>query len=296
MYPLVHELAGDGIPVTVTCRVLKIARQPYYRWLKHPVTDRELADAHLANSIYDAHRDDPEFGYQFLADEIRDGGHTACDRTVWRHCAANGWWSRFGKRRPYKGAKPGVAAHEDLVHREFTATEPNRLWLTDITEHRTGEGKLYLCAIKDGPSRRGRRQRRHGIVLRAAPEERPRPSTLGRPRRSAPCDRHLDRTHLSPTAPPSPARPIDPHRVRGDHHTRRQPCGLTPHPTCHQITRQSQRHPRGSCMRTGRFLYVQVNDMCCSQEFTSLGSTAVGEQFIEPAKLSLLLSGESAMR
>ena len=31
MYPLVHELAGDGIPVTVTCRVLKIARQPYYR-------------------------------------------------------------------------------------------------------------------------------------------------------------------------------------------------------------------------------------------------------------------------
>ena len=30
MYPLVRELAGDGIPVTVTCRVLKIARQPYY--------------------------------------------------------------------------------------------------------------------------------------------------------------------------------------------------------------------------------------------------------------------------
>ena len=28
MYPLVRELAADGIPVTVTCRVLKIARQP----------------------------------------------------------------------------------------------------------------------------------------------------------------------------------------------------------------------------------------------------------------------------
>ena len=40
MYPLVRELADDGIPVTVTCRVLKIARQPYYRWLKDPVTDR----------------------------------------------------------------------------------------------------------------------------------------------------------------------------------------------------------------------------------------------------------------
>lgn len=38
MYPLVRELAGDGIPVTATCRVLKIARQPYYRWLAQPVT------------------------------------------------------------------------------------------------------------------------------------------------------------------------------------------------------------------------------------------------------------------
>lgn len=37
----------------------------------------------------------------------------------------------------------------DLVQRDFTATAPNRLWLTDITEHPTSEGKLYLCAIKD---------------------------------------------------------------------------------------------------------------------------------------------------
>ena len=41
-YPLVRDLAAGGIPVTVTCRVLKIARQPYYRWLADPVTDAEL--------------------------------------------------------------------------------------------------------------------------------------------------------------------------------------------------------------------------------------------------------------
>ena len=40
-------------------------------------------------------------------------------------------------------------AHDDLVRRDFTATGPNELWLTDITEHWTREGKLYLCAIKD---------------------------------------------------------------------------------------------------------------------------------------------------
>lgn len=38
IYPLVEELAADGIPVTVTCGVLKIARQPFYRWKRRPVT------------------------------------------------------------------------------------------------------------------------------------------------------------------------------------------------------------------------------------------------------------------
>ena len=149
MYPLVRELAGDGIPVTVTCRVLKIARQPYYRWLADPVTDAELAAAYRANALYDAHKDDPEFGYRYLADEARDAGQDMCERTAWRLCSQNGWWSAFGKKRGKNGKKPGPPVHDDLVERDFTAQAPNRLWLADITEHRTGEGKLYLCAVKD---------------------------------------------------------------------------------------------------------------------------------------------------
>ncbi|MEV4643217.1 DDE-type integrase/transposase/recombinase, partial [Actinoplanes sp. NPDC049548] len=61
-----------------------------------------------------------------------------------------GWWSAFSrKRRQGKSGRPGPPVHDDLVKRDFTADAPNRLWLADITEHRTGEGKLYLCAIKD---------------------------------------------------------------------------------------------------------------------------------------------------
>jgi len=149
MYPLVRDLAVDGIPVTVTCRVLKIARQPYYRWLACPVSDRELDEAYLANAVFDAHRDDPEFGYRFLADEVRDAGFAVCERTVWRRCSENGWWSVFGKPKTRKRAKAGTPAHDDLVRREFSANAPNRVWLADITEHRTDEGKLYCCAIKD---------------------------------------------------------------------------------------------------------------------------------------------------
>lgn len=149
MYPLVRELAADGVPVAVTCRVLKLTRQPYYRWLAEPVTDAEWTAAHRANALFDAHRDDPEFGHRLLADEARDAGEVMADRTAWRLCSQNGWWSVFGKRRAKNGKKPGPPAHEDRVQRDFHADAPNRLWLTDITEHPTGEGKLYLCVVKD---------------------------------------------------------------------------------------------------------------------------------------------------
>ena len=154
MYPLVRELADDGIPVTVSCRVLKLARAAYYRWAETPFTDGQLDEAWLANAIFDAHRDDPEFGYRFLADEVRQGDHDVSDRVVWRICRDNGWWSVFGKPKRSKGSKPGTPAHDDLVRRDFTATAPNEVWLTDITEHWTREGKIYLCAIKDVYSNR----------------------------------------------------------------------------------------------------------------------------------------------
>lgn len=60
MYPLVRELAAADapcrVPVAVTCRVLGLARQPYYRWLTRPVTDAEMAEAYRANALFDAHR------------------------------------------------------------------------------------------------------------------------------------------------------------------------------------------------------------------------------------------------
>jgi putative transposase len=142
-YPLVRELAVDGIPVTVTCRVLKIARQPYYRWLGHPVTDAALVQAHRANALFDAHRDDPEFGYRYLLDEVHDAGVAMSVRTAWQICSDNGWWSAFGKKR---GKRPGPPVHDDLctvadakgrVRHEFTADAANELWIGDITEHWT---------------------------------------------------------------------------------------------------------------------------------------------------------------
>ena len=143
------ELAADGIPVAVSLRVLKLSRQPYYRWLKHQVTRSELVEAYRANALLDAHRDDPEFGYRFLISEAAESGEVMCERTAWRICRDNQWFSVFGKKRGKNGKRPGPPVHDDLVNRDFSADDVNELWLTDITEHWTDEGKLYLCAIKD---------------------------------------------------------------------------------------------------------------------------------------------------
>ena len=57
MTPLVHELAVDGYPVAVTCRVLKVSTSTYYDWLKpRPPSRRDLADAYLLDAIIDIHR------------------------------------------------------------------------------------------------------------------------------------------------------------------------------------------------------------------------------------------------
>ncbi|QIM16370.1 IS3 family transposase [Leucobacter insecticola] len=150
--PLVQEMAAPGapvrVPVAVACRVLGFSEQAYYQWLKCPKSAREIEEEHLISVLRELHEDDPELGYRFLADELHDLGYQVSERRVWRLCHVAGISSVITQRkRRYQQAGPPVG--DDLVKREFTATGPNQVWLTDITEHWTGEGKLYLCAIKD---------------------------------------------------------------------------------------------------------------------------------------------------
>ncbi|MBT1620551.1 IS3 family transposase [Curtobacterium flaccumfaciens pv. poinsettiae] len=153
MYPLVLELAADQIPVAVTCRVLGFSKQAFYAWRKSPVSRRDWENAHLTNAAVDAHRDDPTFGYRFIADDLGAAGHRVSERRVWRLCSQQRLWSLHAKKRGLT-RKAGPPVHDDRVRRAFTAPDLDRLWLTDITEHSTAEGKLYLCAVKDACSRR----------------------------------------------------------------------------------------------------------------------------------------------
>jgi putative transposase len=141
MYPLVLDLASDGFPVAVTCRVLGFSTQAFNKWRRNPVSDRDWDEAHLINAAMDIHSDDPAFGYRFISDELADLGYVASERRVWRLCSTQGIISVFARK---KGStkRAGPPVHDDLVKRDFTASRPNELWLTDITDDSQA---LLLC-------------------------------------------------------------------------------------------------------------------------------------------------------
>lgn len=149
-FPLVRDLAAEGFPVRLTCGVLGFTAQAFYKWRARPCCDRDLDDAYVTNTIVDVHADDPEFGYRFIADELEAGGRRVNERRVWRLCRDQRVWSTTTKKgRKGSPKTPGPAVHDDLVQRQFHAPAPDVVWLTDITEHPTVEGKLYCCSIKD---------------------------------------------------------------------------------------------------------------------------------------------------
>ena len=137
-YPLVRDLAAGGVPVAVTCRVLGFSKQAFYAWRQNPVSQRDWDDAHLINAATDIHRDDPAFGYRFIADELPAHGVRAGENRVARLCSQQRIWSAFAKKRGLT-RKAGPPVHDDLIARQFTADGPDRTWLTDITEHPTAE-------------------------------------------------------------------------------------------------------------------------------------------------------------
>ena len=118
------------------------------KWVKKPVSARAAEERELIAVLRELHEDDPEGGYRVLADDIAELGYQLSERRVWRLCRIAGIRSVFTTRKT-RCKKAGAPVHDDLVNRKFSADGPNELWLTDITEHRTREGKVYLCAVKD---------------------------------------------------------------------------------------------------------------------------------------------------
>jgi transposase InsO family protein len=147
-------MADEGLPVEVSCRVLAVSCAGYYAWRFRPPSARAVRHAWLTDLIREVHAASyGSYGAKRVHAELVLGrgitvGHNAVAMLMQRA----GIQGRNGARR-WRGV-PGIATAEDLVDRQFRRSRPNELWLTDITEHPTREGKVYCAVVLDAFSRR----------------------------------------------------------------------------------------------------------------------------------------------
>lgn len=147
-------MAEERLPVEVACRVLGVSVSGYYGWLDRPPSTRAIRHAWLTELITKIHSDSKAtYGARRVHAELTLGhgiavGHEAVEMLM-RRAGLQGLSGRPKYRRV-----PNLPTASDLVDRRFHRTEPDRLWVTDITEHRTREGKVYCAVVLDVFSRR----------------------------------------------------------------------------------------------------------------------------------------------
>lgn len=141
----------------MTCRVLQLRRQSYYEWLSGVKSARVQENELLTKHIEKIHEESRgTYGWPRVHAELTLGlGLAVNHKRVARLMREAGLQGLYRRRRHGATVRdPGADPHPDLVERRFAVEGPNRLWVTDITEHPTGEGKLYCAAVLDAYSRR----------------------------------------------------------------------------------------------------------------------------------------------
>ncbi len=157
IYPVVVELAADGIAVAVACRVLGVSTSGFYEWRSRPASLRSVADQALAHTIGEIHQmSRGTYGAPRVHAELRLAAGVRCGRKrVQRLMRAAGLQGVYRRRRRGCTVRdPDAQPSADLVQRRFTAERPDALWVCDITQHRTGEGWLYCAVVLDVFARR----------------------------------------------------------------------------------------------------------------------------------------------
>jgi transposase InsO family protein len=147
-------MAADHLLVNVAGGVLDVSESGYSEWRRRPPAPRTLRHVWLTGLIRQIHTDARGvYGARRVHAELTLGhgivvGHQAVEMLM--HRAG----SRGVSGRPRYRHVPNLPTATDLVDRQFQRSAPDQLWVTDITEHPTREGKVYCAGVLDVFSRR----------------------------------------------------------------------------------------------------------------------------------------------
>jgi putative transposase len=148
--------AEQAWPVAVQCKALDVSRSTFYAWCTEPVSKREARDAALLPKIRAAFVVGKEaYGSPRITEELQHNGESVSKGAVERVMRANN--IRPERKRHYTAttdSKHDEAIAPNLLKRNFTARQPDKVWVTDVTYVWTYEGWVYLAVILDLFSRR----------------------------------------------------------------------------------------------------------------------------------------------
>ena len=144
-----------NFPVAFMCRMLNLARSGFYAWLSALPTEKDLEERALVIHLHEAFREsEGTYGSPRLYRELRAQGLKVGRHRIARLMRREGLRPR---RRPrfVRTTQPGDSPPApNLLCRDFSSSEPNKVWVADITYIPTREGWLFLAAIVDLFSRR----------------------------------------------------------------------------------------------------------------------------------------------
>lgn len=148
------------VSVARMCDLLGVSRSGYYDWATRQAAGpgpRQQRRLELADKVMAEHaRSDGVYGAPRITAELREQGVAVTRKTVAKLMRANGIQgiSPRGWRPVTTIVDPTPHTIPDLVGRRFDRGELNAVWTSDITYLATEQGWLYLCAVRDGCSRR----------------------------------------------------------------------------------------------------------------------------------------------
>jgi transposase InsO family protein len=133
------------------CRVLGVTRSGYYAWKRRGQSRRARRDAVLLGRIRESHGLSlGRYGSPNIHEDLREWGYRCGRKRVARLMREACIRSRVVKRfKVTTQSKHKLPVAENLLARDFTASAPNRTWVSDITYLWTRQGWLYLCVILD---------------------------------------------------------------------------------------------------------------------------------------------------
>ena len=147
-------MASEGHEVRRSCRLLDVSSAGFYDWRDRPPSPTAVRRVWLTDLISEVHAASRQtYGSPRVHAELRLGrGVIVARHTVAELMRCAGLQGLPVRKRFKRRSDVGISA--DLVDRRFDRDGPNELWVTDITEHPTREGKVYCAVVLDTFSRR----------------------------------------------------------------------------------------------------------------------------------------------